>query len=110
MTAAAVAESVILAAGPVVIGLRVHCSGARKWMPPQLVRGRCHALGEFGAPQRRHRIAAPARSLEDIAARIDGAADVARLARHANLIFDLVVIGLKLLKPERPILDCGALG
>src|SRR4029077_13610529 len=53
--------------------------------------------------------AALARAFEDVAARIDGAVDVAGLARDANLVLDLVVVGLEFLKPERPILHCRAL-
>ena len=110
MAAAAVAEAVILAARALVIGRRVDRRRAREGVPAELARGARHAFGEFGAAQRRHRIAALARPLEDVAARIDDAVDVAGLAGHADLVLDLVVIGLELLEPERPILHRRALG
>src|SRR5580704_12981476 len=78
-------------------------------MPTEPARRDRHLLGEFGAPQRRHRIAALARALEDVAAPIDDAADVAGLSRYADLEFDLVVTGFDFSEAERPIIDCRAL-
>ena len=60
--------------------------------------------------QRRHRIGARAGALEDVAALVDGAADIAGLAGDADLVLDLVVVGLELLEPERPVLHRRALG
>jgi hypothetical protein len=63
------------------------------------------ALGELGAVQRRHRIFARPRSFEDVAALVDRAFDIAGLAGDADLMLDLVVVGLELLEPEWPVLD-----
>ena len=67
--------------------------------------GAGHELRELRAAQRRHRIRALARAFEDVPARIDGAFDVAGLARHADRVLDLVVVRLELLEAERPVLD-----
>ena len=105
MAAAAVAEAVILAARPVVIGFRIDRRRSGERMPAELARRLGHALGEFGAAQRRHRVGAFAGAFENIAARIDGAADIAGLARYPDRVLDLVVIGLEFLEPERPVFD-----
>jgi len=110
VAAAAVAEAVILAARALVIGRRVDRRRAREGVPAEPARGARHAFGEFGAAQRWHRITALARSLEDVAAGIDDAVDVAGLARHADLVLDLVVIWLELFESERPILHRRTLG
>src|SRR5580704_6526920 len=73
-------------------------------MPPEGARGPRHLLDERIPPQRRHRVAALARTLEDVALRIDLPVDVARLARHADLVLDPVVVRLELLETERPVL------
>src|SRR5262249_57044970 len=86
------------------------CGRAGEGMPAELARGRRHVLGEFAAGERRHGIIARARPLEDVTALVDCAVDVAGLAGDANLVLDLVVIGLELLEPERPILYGRALG
>src|SRR5882672_12192851 len=74
-------------------------------MPTEPPRGVRHRVDELRAAQRRHRIAARTRPLEDVAARIDDAADVARLARYAERVLHLVVVGLELVQAERPVLD-----
>src|SRR5208283_4400394 len=94
VAAAAVAEAVILAAGALVIGRRVDRRRAWEGVPADPARSAGHAFGELGAAQRRHRIAALARALEDVAAAIDDAVDIAGLAGHADLVLDLVVIEL----------------
>ena len=110
VAAAAVAEAVIEAARAVVVGLRVDRGRAGEGMPAEPARGGRHVLGELGAGERRHRIGARARALEDVAALVDGAADIAGLAGDADLVLDLVVEGLELLEPERPVLHRRALG
>src|SRR3954469_4804459 len=79
-------------------------------MPAEPARRRRHVLGELGAGERRHRVFAGTRALEDVAALVDGARDVAGLAGDADLVLDLVVPGLERLEPERPVLPRGALG
>src|SRR5262245_35183903 len=75
-------------------------------MPAEFSCGRCHPIGELGASERRHRIRAPPRPLEDIAEWVDRTVYIAGLAGDADLVLHLVVIGLKLVQSERPILHC----
>src|SRR5262249_45006188 len=105
VTATAIAEAVIEAFRAAVIGLRVDRRRARERMPAELARSAGHALGELGAVQWRHRVFACAWPFEDISALVDRAFDVAGLAGDADLILDLVIVRLELLKPERPVLD-----
>ena len=72
---------------------------------PQRARGRGHQIDEAGASKRRHRILALTRPLEDVAAAIDRALDVAGLSRDAELVLDLVVVRLQFVETERPVLD-----
>ena len=74
-------------------------------MPAKRARRRRHEVRETGAAQRRHRILATSRSLEDIPASIDRAVDIACSAGHTDLKFDFVVIRLEFLVSERPVLD-----
>ena len=104
VAAAAATVAVVHAARAIVIGQRVDRRRAGEGVPAKPCGRRRHALGEPGAAQRRHRVGALARSLEDVTARIDLAVDVAGLAGNADLVFHLVVVGLEFLKPERPIL------
>ena len=84
-------------------------AGPGERMPAEPARGGGHQVDEAGAAQRRHGIRPRARPLEDVAARIDGALDVAGLARDAHLVLDLVVVRLELLEAERPVFDRRAL-
>ena len=110
VAAAAIAEAVIHAAGSPFVAARGDGRRAGERMPPERSGGAGHHLGEAGAAQRRHRVGACPRPLEDVAARVDLAVDVAGLSGHADLDFDLVVVRLELLEPERPVFDGGALG
>ena len=96
--------------GRCVVGFRVDCCRPREGMPAELSCGRGHPIGELGAAQGRHWIRAPARPLEDVAARVDGAIDVAGLARNADLVLDLVIIGLEFVQAERPVLHGRSFG
>src|SRR5262252_11082017 len=66
---------------------------------------RGHHLGEAGSPERRHRIVAFPRTLEDIPAPVQSSIDVARFTRDSNFTLHVVVIRLEFLVAERPILD-----
>src|SRR5438093_5007440 len=74
-------------------------------MPSERARRGRHILQELGAAQRRHWIAALARTFERVAVRIDRPADVARLSGYADFMLDAVVVRLELVETERPILD-----
>jgi hypothetical protein len=76
-------------------------------MPAERPRRVRHHVGESRAAQRRHRVFTLPRTLEDVAAPIDAASEVAGLARHADLAFHRVVVRLELLQAERPVLDRG---
>ena len=78
-------------------------------MPAERSRASRHLLEERRPAQRRHRVAALARALEDVALRIDLPVDVAGLARHADLELDLLVVRFELVVAERPVLDRRAL-
>src|SRR5262249_27863450 len=110
VAAAAVAEAVVETGRAVIVVLRIDRGWAGERGPAEPARGHRHALGEFAAGERRHGIVACARSFEDVAALVDRAVDVPGLAGDANLVLDLVVIGLELLEPERPILHGRAFG
>ncbi len=110
VAAAATAEAVVDAGRSVAVGPRVDRRRPRERMPPEPSRRPGHELGEPGAPQRRHGVVATARPLENVAARVDLAADVPRLTRHTDRLFHPVVVRLELLEAERPILHGGARG
>src|SRR5439155_27174394 len=110
MTAASVAEPVVHTARSILVRAGVDRRGPRKRMPAERARGVPHLLEEPRPPKRRHRVVALAWTFEDIAGAIDLSADVARLARDADLVFHLVVVGLEIVVPERPVLDGRSLG
>src|SRR2546421_12475320 len=74
-------------------------------MKPERFRAPRHLLDELGPAERRHRMAAPGRRFERVAARTDPAVDVARLTRDADFVLDFVIVGLELVVIERPVLD-----
>src|SRR5262245_13079429 len=74
-------------------------------MPAEAARSLGHQLGKVGASKRRHRELTCACPFEDVAGPIYLALDVSCLTRHADLVLDLVVIGLELLETEWPVFD-----
>ena len=73
---------------------------AERRAPPTVIRSMKPVLRSGGIGYARLRGA-----FEDVAARIDRALDVAGLARHADLVLDLVVVRLELVVAERPVFD-----
>src|SRR5262245_59320331 len=74
-------------------------------MPAEAARRIRHHVGEAGSAKRGHRVLARTRAFEDIAAAIDAAVDIARLAGDADFALDAIVVRLELLQPEWPVFD-----
>ena len=74
-------------------------------MVARFARRRVEELGRVAALERRQRIVALARTFERVAARLDRACEIARLARDAAQVLELVVVGLELLVGDAPVLD-----
>ena len=102
---AARAEAVIGAAGPALIGARIHRGRPGNGCQPSF-RAASAIISVKPVPRSGgigySRARAPSNVLPR---RIDRALDVAGLARHADLELDLVVVRLELLETERPVLD-----
>ena len=103
VTAAARAETVVRASGPIVVGPRVDRGRTGKRIPAERAGSRRHLLVPVAPPQRRHRVLAAARRLENVSASIDLSVDVACLARHTELALRDVVVALDLVDAERPV-------
>ena len=104
VAAAAVAEAVVLAGCALVVAFAVDSGRTGERMPAESPRGAGHELREAGTAQRRHRVGAAPRALEDVAALVDHAADVAGLPGDADGVLHMVVVRLELVEPERPVL------
>src|SRR5262245_11980401 len=109
MAAKGLAEAAIAAAGPAVIGLRDDCARRRKRVPAKLL----GCLVEYDSGlirrERRQRVLALARRLEHIATIDLLALQIAGPARHAELVFGAVVVGLKLGVARGPVGERGVL-
>src|SRR5207249_7793675 len=105
-----VTEAVIHAGGPSLVDAGVDRGRTGRRVPAERSGGRGHLVEKSGAVERRHRVLALAHALEDVAALVDLALDVAGLARDADLVFDLVVVRLELFESQGPVLDRGTLG
>src|SRR5579883_901645 len=103
MAAAAGTVAVIGAAGASFEGFAGDTCGTRKRMPSERSRRSGHLFDVAGPAQRRHGIFALARPLEDVAAIVDLAVDVAGFSGDADRIFNLVVIRFEFLVIEGPI-------
>src|SRR5687768_6839168 len=110
MTPSSRAEAVVTAPGPPFVGTRVDRSRSGKWMPTEAACSGSHLVVPVGPAQRRHRVFAPACAFENVSTSIDCSVDVARLAGHAKLVLDNVVVALQLLEAERPVFNSGAGG
>jgi hypothetical protein len=95
------AKAVVHAARPVVVCFRVDRSWSRERVPAEFTRRRSHQLGELRSAQRRHRVFAQARPLEDVAALIDLSLYVAGLTGHAELELNLVVVRFELIQSDK---------
>ena len=78
------AEPAVRAARLAAVGLRADARPGPGTGASRPLRGRGHHVREAGAAERRQRIRAPARPLEDVPSRVDRALDVAGLARDAR--------------------------
>ena len=104
MAPAPVAEAVVAARRAVLVADGVHRRRAGERMPAEPARRPGHLLDEAGPAQRRHRVGAAPRSLEDVAAFVDHAADVAGLPGDPDRVLDPVVVLLQRVEAERPVL------
>ena len=76
-------------------------------MIPELLAGRVEVDADLVELERRQRVVALPRRLEDVAAGDLLALQIAGLARHADLILDTLVVGLELGVAQRPVDDRG---
>src|ERR1051326_6064017 len=101
MTAGAIAISMVGAAGPSFV--RSAGDGGRrdKGMPSQRLACSAHLFHVTAGTQRRHRIVAFTRAFEDVSTLVLFAADISRLARYSDLVFNMVVIRFEVLITQR---------
>ena len=109
MAAERLAEAAIGAARPAVVGLRDDRARRRERVIAELLGAGFEQHAGLIDLQRRQRIFALARRLEHIAAVDLLALQIAGLARHAELVFGLVVERLELGIAQRPVDERGIL-
>jgi len=110
MAAEGLAKAAIGAAGPPVIILREDRAGCGKRVVAELLGGAVKNDARLIVAQWRQRIVTAARRFEHIAAGDLVALDIAGLARHAELIFGAVVVGLQIGVAQWPVDERGIRG
>ena len=105
VTAAAAAIAVKDAARPATVFFGIYGCRRAEWLPSKPDRSVAHQLGKTGAAQRRHRVFAPARTLINVAERVDLALNVPSFARDADGTLHRIVIRFELVIRERPVFE-----
>ena len=103
MAAKGLAKAAVRAAHPVVIRLRENCARRGKRVIAQLARAFLEQDSRLIHEQRRKRIVAIARGFEHVAAVDLAALQISRLARHAQIVFGLIVERFEIGVRQRPI-------